>query len=347
MTLLFCPCAEARPWDSARLIRSGGCEIVTTKTHLLALAGAAVAAGAASLAVPTVAHAEGEPSVQQIGQQGKLIDGGNVQGWTVGALQPSADAISFTPRGTLWEVTATDEAIAGGAVPFIPDFSARAVNGESYQVLFQVPSPQGVNPSGLSQGQSVTGKLYFDVTGSSPDSVVYGNRLIWVQPPPGAATDGAAPARTGGTGQSTYTAPQTGSGASASGATGSGASSSQGATQSAPAQSAPAQTAPAQTAAPKAAPAAAADDVQGSATAAQPTPTAAPLDVHDTAVPATTSPTPAAQGTASTPTATAAPAPASAPATAAAAATATPAPAAAQVAPTTTVPAPASSSTGG
>ena len=334
---------------------------MTTKTHLLALAGAAVAAGAASLAVPTLAHAEGEPSVQQIGQQGKLIDGGSVQGWTVGGLQPSADAIPFTPRGTLWEVTATDEAIAGGAVPFIPDFSARAANGESYHVLFQVPSPQGVNPSGLSQGQSVTGKLYFDVTGSSPDSVVYGNRLIWVQPPPGAATDGASPARTGGTGQSTYTAPQTGSGASASGATGSGASSSQGATQSAPAQSAPApaqsapapaqsapaQTAPAQTAAPKAAPAAAADDVQGSAAAAQPTPTAAPLDVHDTAVPATTSPTPATQGTASTPTATAAPAPASAPATAAASAPSTPAPAAAQVAPTTTVPAPASSSTGG
>lgn len=327
---------------------------MTTKTHLLALAGAAVAAGAASLAVPTVAHAEGEPSVQQIGQQGKLIDGGNVQGWTVGGLQPSADAIPFTPRGTLWEVTATDEAIAGGAVPFIPDFSARAANGESYHVLFQVPSPQGVNPSGLSQGQSVTGKLYFDVTGSSPDSVVYGNRLIWVQPPPGAATVGASPARTGGTGQSTYTAPQTGSGASASGATGSGASSGQGATQSAPAQSAPspaqsapAQTAPAQTAAPKAAPAAAADDVQGSAAAAQPTPTAAPLDVHDTAVPATTSPTPATQGTASTPTATAAPAPASAPATAAASAPSTPAPAAAQVAPTTTVPAPASSSTGG
>ena len=327
---------------------------MTTKTHLLALAGAAVAAGAASLAVPTVAHAEGEPSVQQIGQQGKLIDGGNVQGWTVGGLQPSADAIPFTPRGTLWEVTATDEAIAGGAVPFIPDFSARAANGESYHVLFQVPSPQGVNPSGLSQGQSVTGKLYFDVTGSSPDSVVYGNRLIWVQPPPGAATDGASPARTGGTGQSTYTAPQTGSGASASGATGSGASSGQGATQSAPAQSAPApaqsapaQTAPAQTATPKAAPAAAADDVQGSAAAAQPTPTAAPLDVHDTAVPATTSPTPATQGTASTPTATAAPAPASAPATAAASAPSTPAPAAAQVAPTTTVPAPASSSTGG
>ena len=147
---------------------------MTTKTHLLALAGAAVAAGAASIAFPAMAHAEGEPSMQQIGQQGKLIDGGNVQGWTVGRLQPSADAIPFTPRGTLWEVTATDEVIAGGAVPFIPDFSARAANGESYNVLFQVPSPQGVNPSGLSQGQSVTGKLYFDVTGSSPDSVIYG-----------------------------------------------------------------------------------------------------------------------------------------------------------------------------
>jgi hypothetical protein len=262
---------------------------VIPKSRGLAIVVAAFAAGAAGLALPAVALAEGT-DVQQLGQQGKLVDGGNVSGWTVGALKPSSDVIPFTPRGTLWEATATEEAIAGGAQPFIPDFSARAANGETYHVLFQVPSAQGVNPSGLGQGQSVTGKLYFDVTGASPDSVVYGSRLTWVQPPPGAATDGAAPTWNGGAGQNTYTAPQTGSAAASAGASGAEAAAGTGnspaaastpETQTAPAQSTPStaaapetQTAPAQS---TPATAAAPDDVQGSATPAQPAPTAAPL----------------------------------------------------------------------
>lgn len=326
------------------------------KSRGLAIVVAAFAAGAAGLALPAVALAEGT-DVQQLGQQGKLVDGGNVSGWTVGALKPSSDVIPFTPRGTLWEATATEEAIAGGAQPFIPDFSARAANGETYHVLFQVPSAQGVNPSGLGQGQSVTGKLYFDVTGASPDSVVYGSRLTWVQPPPGAATDGAAPTWNGGAGQNTYTAPQTGSAAASAGASGAEAAAGTGnspaaastpETQTAPAQSTPStaaapetQTAPAQS---TPATAAAPDDVQGSATPAQPTPSAAPLDVHDTAVPTTPPPSPASQGSAPAPTA---PAPASSsPPAAAASPAATPAPTASPATPTTVVPTPASS-TGG
>jgi hypothetical protein len=90
--------------------------------------------------------------------------------------------------GTLWEATASDEAIQGNATPIVSNFNARARSGETYRALFQVATPQGVNPSTLAQGQKTTGKVYFDVTGDTPDSVVYNTGdqdvLIWVQPPP-------------------------------------------------------------------------------------------------------------------------------------------------------------------
>jgi len=47
------------------------------------------------------------------------------------------------------------------------------LNGETYRVLFGAATPQGVNPATIAQGQQTTGKLYFDVTGAEPDSVVY------------------------------------------------------------------------------------------------------------------------------------------------------------------------------
>jgi hypothetical protein len=50
-------------------------------------------------------------------------------------------------------------------------------------VLANVATPQGVNPAALGQGQRSTGKLYFDVVGAAPNSVVYNNGvqdlLIW------------------------------------------------------------------------------------------------------------------------------------------------------------------------
>lgn len=326
----------------------GGLSVKTT-TRVLVLAATSAAAGAMSLAGATAALADDQPTIQQLGQQATLTDGGNVQGWTVTGLQPSADAIPYAPVGTLWEATATDEMIAGGALPFIPDFAARAANGDTYRVLWPVPTALGINPSGLSQGQSTTGKLYFDVTGATPDSVAYGNRFVWVQPPPGSGGSEAGTARSGAAESPTYsapyTAPQTGSSGAASAAqpsTGSSSTGSAGTGTGSTAQAAPAQTAPTQTAPAPKAPAAAADDVHGSATTAQPTPSASSLDVHDTTAPAT----PAAPAPAAAP-ATTAPAPqsASAPAPAAASASAAPAPTAASAVPTTVVvPAPAASS---
>jgi hypothetical protein len=50
-------------------------------------------------------------------------------------------------------------------------------------VLFQAAAAQGLNGAPVPQGQTSTGKIYFDVTGAQPTSVVYNDgvqdRLIW------------------------------------------------------------------------------------------------------------------------------------------------------------------------
>jgi hypothetical protein len=87
--------------------------------------------------------------------------------------------------GTLWEATATDEAIQGSAIPIVSNLNARASDGQLYCALFGVATPQGVNPAALNQGQKTSGKVYFDVTGASPNSVVYNaggqDLLAWLQ----------------------------------------------------------------------------------------------------------------------------------------------------------------------
>ena len=120
-----------------------------------------------------------------------------MQGWTITDLKASTDQIPYPVAGTLWEATATDQAIEGSVTPIVSNLNARAKSGETYRVLFGVATPQGVNPATLAQGQQTTGKVYFDVVGDTPDSVVYnagGQDLAGV----GAATAPAPhPARRG------------------------------------------------------------------------------------------------------------------------------------------------------
>lgn len=163
-------------------------------------AAATVAVAGAVMAAPIVGAESGAPAgpaVHEIGQQADLVNGSVVQGWTVTDLKTSTDTIPYAVRGTLWEATATDEAVAGAAMPIVSNFNARAENGETYRVLWQVATPRGVNPSTLNQGQQTTGKLYFDVTGAQPDSVVYndGDRdlLLWVQPAPSSTPSSSTP----------------------------------------------------------------------------------------------------------------------------------------------------------
>jgi hypothetical protein len=148
---------------------------------LLAAAGAVAIVGA-----PAAAADDAETTVTSIGGQAELVNGDVVQAWTVLELQPSLDFIPYQPQGTLWEAIVTDEAIRGSVTPIVADFNARAESGENYRALFQVPTAQGISPATLSQGQEVGGKIYFDVTGTDPSSVVYNSMgqdlIVWQQP---------------------------------------------------------------------------------------------------------------------------------------------------------------------
>ncbi|MEB3051203.1 MPT63 family protein [Mycolicibacter sp. MYC123] len=128
------------------------------------------------------------PATHPIGTQATVPEGPGVSGWTISDLRPSSDSIPYQPRGTLWEATATDEAVAGTVFPIIANLSARSASGQNYQALFTVPTAQGIMPTGLTQGQKTSGKVYFDVTGDAPNSLVYqagGADLIrWVTPAP-------------------------------------------------------------------------------------------------------------------------------------------------------------------
>ncbi len=181
----------------------------TTSIAAAFAAAAIAAAGAITALSAPIAIADDHNAVNttHLGSQAELVDGNVVQGWTVTGLKVSTDTIPYQPHGTLWEATATDHAIQGSAIPIVSNFNARARDGQTYRALFGVATAQGVNPATLAQGQQTSGKVYFDVTGSAPDSVVYATNatdlIVWVTPPPAASTGGAAAA----SGTRTYPAP--------------------------------------------------------------------------------------------------------------------------------------------
>lgn len=122
--------------------------------------------------VPGVASAA-DPCMHQFGSHQQVGDGGGVQDWSVTDLKKSADtAPGYQLAGQLWEATATVTATSGTSTPVIPNFSATSRSGR-YPVLWQVASPQGISGATLAQGQTSTGKIYFDVTGSDPMAVTY------------------------------------------------------------------------------------------------------------------------------------------------------------------------------
>lgn len=145
----------------------------------------AAAAILAGIGVATAPTAAAFPTTGSFGVSESLSDAGGtvVTGWTVSNLRPSTDNIPFPVTGRLYEATATAAADQGTVAPIVSDFNARAANGQTYHVLDNVATPQGVNPSPIGQGNKTTGKLYFDVTGAAPNSVVYNNGvqdlLIW------------------------------------------------------------------------------------------------------------------------------------------------------------------------
>lgn len=162
------------------------------RTAALATAATVVTAGAVGIADASIAAADAD--THALGSQATLTDGNVVQGWTISDLQQSSDTLSYPVQGTLWEATATDEAVQGSATPIVANFNARSASGQTYRVLYQVATPEGVNPTTLAPGEKTTGKVYFDVTGDNPNSVVYNaggtDLATWVQsaPPSGRST---------------------------------------------------------------------------------------------------------------------------------------------------------------
>jgi hypothetical protein len=155
----------------------------TTRTILTA-----VAAGAATtaIAVSSAPAAFALPTSAPLGTVERLTDGGGtvVQDVTVSGLQPSSDTLPNVPlAGKLWEATATINDVHGTVTPSIPFFNARTADGQNYRVLFQALSPTGLSSAPLNPGGKSTGKVYFDVTGPTPTSVVYNDavqdRAIW------------------------------------------------------------------------------------------------------------------------------------------------------------------------
>jgi Domain of unknown function (DUF1942) len=152
-----------------------------------------VAAVAIGMAASTAVPASAANNIKLYGQPESLNDvyGNPMITYTVQGLRPSSDAVFH--NGRLYEANVTND----GGVPIAALFNARAESGQNYRII----------------GGGIPGKIYFDVVGDTPNSVVYNDGvqdlLVWVSPRPissgapdgeGEATEniGGAPAEGGG-----------------------------------------------------------------------------------------------------------------------------------------------------
>lgn len=129
------------------------------------------------MGVASTAPALAASNIKPFGQPETLLDpatGFPTITYTVEGLNPSADAVPH--NGQLYEAIVNVD--ARGAAPMVPMFNARAESGANYRVI----------------GGGVPGKLYFDVVGDVPNSVVYNDGvqdlLTWI---PGAPEGGTRP----------------------------------------------------------------------------------------------------------------------------------------------------------
>jgi hypothetical protein len=133
------------------------------------LAGAVAATAVAlSFAAVTAAPAGAVNNIKPFGQPESINDvyGNPMITYTVQGLRPSSDPVFH--NGQLYEALVTND----GGVPIAPMFNARAESGANYRVI----------------GGGIPGKLYFDVVGDVPNSVVYNDGgqdlLAWVSTGP-------------------------------------------------------------------------------------------------------------------------------------------------------------------
>lgn len=109
---------------------------------------------------------------------------GSVASYTVTRLGPSFDPIRRPVAGRLFEATMTVEATRGSVTPAVSMFFARAAGGLTYRVLAEATTAHGLSREPLREGERATGRIYFDVVGDTPNSVVCNNGMadlmVWV-----------------------------------------------------------------------------------------------------------------------------------------------------------------------
>jgi len=152
---------------------------VKTKKLAGVIAAAAIPFG---IGAATVAPASATDNIKIFGEQERIsyIPGVPVIGYTVSNFGPSTAPVPH--NGRLYEATLTVASFGEWVNPKIEGFMVRAESGDGDPVLRNAPG--GINPGQIPPGGSTTGKLYFDVIGDTPNSVVWndGTRDIlgWV-----------------------------------------------------------------------------------------------------------------------------------------------------------------------
>ena len=144
-----------------------------------------LACSTALLGVCSVAPASAINNIKGFGVQETLKDYYSLSdfsseiGYTVKNLRPSRDPVPYPVGGRLYEANVITTAVVGSVTPKQGNFVARTASGADYRAL-NVSTLGGP----LGQGGTNTGKLYFDVVGENPDSVVYNDNfqdmLGWV-----------------------------------------------------------------------------------------------------------------------------------------------------------------------
>jgi hypothetical protein len=169
------------PRQMSRTLDGKGFNVAFTKVAMKTAIGAA---GIASVTIFTAATAAAvDPTVQRLGSTEQLVDGPLVTAYTVSNLQQSNVTLPVIgPQGQIWQADVTAAANSGTVTPLVADFNARAADGTNYRVI-EEGTPDGLSPAPIVQGGQSVGKIYFNVTGTPPNSVVYNDGvedvLIW------------------------------------------------------------------------------------------------------------------------------------------------------------------------
>jgi len=152
----------------------------------------AAAVLAAVAAIWLAAPAGAVDNIKPFGDQIRVIDtvGNPVIGYTVTDFGPSTADVPHA--GQLYAATLTVQAYGTPANPAVIMFNARAESGEGYRAILE--GPDVITAASVPAQSTSSGKLYFDVTGDTPNSVVLNDGMrdifAWV---PGVSIGGNRP----------------------------------------------------------------------------------------------------------------------------------------------------------